>query len=125
MENRIKKISSKYPWFVYENTNGKILGYAYASSWKERCSYRYTAETTIYLDHLFTSKGIGIKLYNRLLDSLKAIDIHSVIAVISIPNEKSHNIHKKLGFKKAAHLKEIGYKFDKWIDVGYWEKILY
>ncbi|MEN8905952.1 MAG: N-acetyltransferase family protein [Clostridiales bacterium] len=124
IENRIKNITSKYPWYVYEDNNGNILGYAYASKWKARYSYRFTAETTIYLDSSNTGKGIGLKLYTELLDSLKFLNIHAVMAIISIPNEKSQNIHEKLGFKKAAHFKEVGYKFGKWIDIGYWEMLL-
>ncbi len=65
-------------------------------------------------------KGVGSLLYNKLLLELKKLDFHVVIAGISLQNDKSKKIHEKCGFKKVAHFPEVGLKFGKWIDVGYW-----
>ena len=59
-----------------------------------------------------------------MLDGLKKKEIHAVFGGIALPNEKSEKLHEKFGYRKVAHLYEVGYKFDKWIDVGYWELIL-
>jgi len=123
MARRIEAITLYYPWIVYE-WEGSILGYAYASRWKDRSAYRFVAETTVYVsvDHL--GEGLGSALMEELLRRLAALDLHALMAVIALPNEKSVAIHEKFGFRKAAHFSEVGYKHGRWIDVGYWEKML-
>jgi len=123
MENRIKSITASFPWFVYE-IDDQVAGYAYAGKWKERSAYRFSAESTIYIRNDFTGKGIGSELYKRLLEELKSANIHAVIGIIALPNEKSQKIHEKFGFRKAGHIAEAGFKFNTWLDVGYWELIL-
>jgi L-amino acid N-acyltransferase YncA len=123
MADRIKKVSEKYTWLVYEQ-EGEIIGYAYAGDWKSRCSYRFSVESSVYLKNGFSNQGIGSKLYEALLKDLEKTDIHAVIGGISLPNEASIALHEKFGFEKIAQFKEVGYKFEKWIDVGYWEKII-
>ena len=123
MADRIKKVSEKYTWLVYEQ-EGEIIGYAYAGEWKSRCSYRFSVESSVYLKNGFSNQGIGSKLYEALLKDLEKTDIHAVIGGISLPNEASIALHEKFGFEKIAQFKEVGYKFEKWIDVGYWEKII-
>ena len=123
MADRINKVSEKYVWLVYEQ-EGEIIGYAYAGEWKSRCSYRFSVESSVYLKNGFSSQGIGSKLYEALLKKLEKTDIHAVIGGISLPNEGSIALHEKFGFEKIAQFKEVGYKFEKWIDVGYWEKII-
>ena len=123
MKGRIITVISKFPWLVYES-EGEIKGYAYGSEWKSRCAYKYSLESSVYLKHDEIGKGIGSRLYEELLEQLRALDFHAVIGGISLPNEKSISLHEKFGFKKIAQFHEVGYKFEKWIDVGYWELIL-
>jgi len=120
---RIKRVILKYPWIVYEENN-QILGYAYADEWKVRKAYQHTVESTVYLRDETLGRGIGTKLYSHLIELLKSQDIHAVIGGISLPNEASIALHEKLGFEKIGQFREVGYKFDRWIDVGYWELIL-
>ena len=120
MEDRILEITEDNPWYVYEE-DGKILGYSYAGKWKGRCAFRFSLEGSVYLDHRVEKKGIGSKLYSKLLKTLKERGIHIVVAGISLPNEKSIALHEKFGFKKVGQFSEVGYKFSRWIDVGYWE----
>ena len=110
--------SHKDPCHIEDN---QIIGYAYASKWKERSAYRFSAETSVYLDINQIGKGIGSKLYEYLLNEIKKLEIHSVIGGISLPNKPSQLLHEKFGYKKVAHYKEIGFKFNQWIDVGYWQ----
>lgn len=122
MAERIKTNSALYPWIVYEENN-EILGYAYATAWKSRSAYRYTVESTVYLRHDQHGKGLGTQLYKSLINQLKKQKFHAVIGGIALPNDLSIALHEKLGFEKIAQFKEVGYKFEKWIDVGYWELI--
>lgn len=123
MSNRIKSVSSKFPWIVYEENN-QIQGYAYATEWKPRHAYKHSAESTVYLAPNAFKKGIGTSLYLELINKLKNMHIHSIMGGISLPNEASITLHEKLGFAKVAHFKEVGYKFEEWIDVGYWQLTL-
>ncbi len=118
-----ENIKNAIIWLVYIEDN-QIIGYAYASKWKERTAYRFSAETSVYLDVNYQGKGIGSKLYKYLLSEIKKLDIHSVIGGISLPNKASESLHEKFGYKKVAHYKEIGFKFNQWIDVGYWQLVL-
>ncbi len=120
MKKRIKSHSLDLPWIVYEE-EGQVCGYAYASKWSLRSAYRYCVESTIYLDHKKKGKGIGVRLYKELLDILAKRGICVVIGVVALPNEASAKLHEKLGFEKVGKFKKIGYKFEKWIDVGYWQ----
>ncbi len=111
------------PWLVAEQ-GGRVVGYAYASPWKTRTAYRFSVEITIYLSPGLTGGGIGTKLYNQLFQTLEDQPIHAVIAGIALPNDASVGIHQKFGMKKVAHFREVGFKFNTWIDVGYWQRIL-
>jgi L-amino acid N-acyltransferase YncA len=123
MARRIINITTAYPFLVYE-MDGELLGYAYATRWKERAAYRFTAEVTAYVDKDHLGEGIGNQLLEELLERVKSSNIHILMAVIALPNDKSVGLHEKYGFKKAAHFTEVGFKQNKWIDVGYWEMIL-
>jgi L-amino acid N-acyltransferase YncA len=123
MSDYIQKVQEKYPWLVYEE-QGAVAGYAYAGSWKSRCAYRYSVETTIYLRPEEGGRGLGTQLYGELIRQVREMGIHSAIGGIALPNPASIRLHEKLGFQKIGHFREVGFKFDKWIDVGYWELIL-
>ncbi|MDR0835540.1 MAG: GNAT family N-acetyltransferase [Tannerella sp.] len=122
MRGRIADISANYPYIVYEE-DGKIVGYCYANLWKKKRAYHSTVESTVYIESSYQQKGIGKKLMTRLIEELKNMQTHAIIACITIPNEKSVSLHEKLGFKQVSEFKEVGYKFDKWLDVGDWEMI--
>jgi L-amino acid N-acyltransferase YncA len=122
MAARISETLTSLPWFVWEE-QGIVLGYAYATKWKTRSAYRFSAESTIYLRNDAVGKGVGLRLYERLLADLRSRRIHSVIGGIALPNPASQRLHEKLGFKKVAHFEQVGWKFGQWIDVGYWELI--
>ncbi|MFA6312228.1 MAG: arsinothricin resistance N-acetyltransferase ArsN1 family B [Sterolibacterium sp.] len=124
MAERIAEVTSaSLPWLVAED-DGRIVGYAYASKWKGRCAYRFSVESTVYLDPDCVGKGYGTRLYESLFASLRECGMHVVIGGIALPNPASIALHEKLGMKKVAHFGEVGFKFDKWIDVGYWQATL-
>ena len=123
MERRITQTQVKYPWLVKESDN-QILGYAYATDWKPRGAYRHSVESTVYLRHGHSGKRIGSELYSDLIHRVKKLQVHTIIGGIAQPNEGSIALHEKFGFKKVAHFKEVGYKFENWVDVAYWQLIL-
>jgi phosphinothricin acetyltransferase len=124
MTGRINKVLSDSLPYLVAVQDGRVIGYAYAAKWHERSAYRYSAETTIYLESRCVGKTIGSNLYSMLLDHLKERGLHVAIGGIALPNPRSVALHEKLGFQKVAHYKEVGFKFDRWIDVGYWQRVL-
>jgi L-amino acid N-acyltransferase YncA len=122
MRERIAEISEKYPFLVAEE-DGEILGYTYATQFRLRQAYAYSAEVSIYVKNEAKQKGIGTRLYMQMFEALAETDVHAIVAGISLPNDASVLFHERLGFTKVAHFREVGYKLGRWIDVGYWEKI--
>ena len=123
MEARIRTISAEYPYIVWEENN-EVLGYAYLNRWRERNAYRFAVEDSIYIKMGHERKGIGRALLTRLIDGARRHSLHAMVAVITVPNERSVGLHEKLGFRKIGQLGEIGFKLGNWLDVGYWELLL-
>lgn len=111
------------PWLVAADA-GQVLGFAYASKWKGRCAYRHTVESTVYLDPEATGRGWGTRLYAALLPRLREQGIRVVIGGIALPNPGSIALHERFGMHKVAHFEQVGFKFGRWIDVGYWQVAL-
>lgn len=112
MAGRIRETMSLLPWFIWEE-HGDVVGYAYASKWKDRSAYRYSAETTVYIRPDMTGRGIGRKLYEQLIADLRKAGMHSIMGGIALPNSASQKLHESLGFKKVAHFEQVGWNFSK------------
>lgn len=121
MSDRLNKVvGSGLPWIVAV-IDETIVGYAYATKWKERSAYRFSVESTVYLAHGAQGKGLGTTLYESLISKLKLKGINSVIGGITLPNPASVGLHEKMGMEKVAHFSKVGFKFQRWLDVGYWQ----
>ncbi len=120
---RMAAIQPALPWLVAER-DGAVVGYAYASPWKSRAAYRHSVETTVYVDQHRGRSGLGSELYAALIVELQRRSIHSLMGGIALPNPASIALHEKFGFRKVAQFEQVGRKFERWIDVGYWELIL-
>lgn len=124
MAERVDAVtSSSLPWLVAERS-GHVVGYAYAGKFHQRSAYRFTVEATVYLAHDMPGNGIGTQLYSELFARLERQDIHSIIGIIALPNQPSVALHEKFGFRKIGHFSEVGFKFNTWHDVGYWQVVL-
>lgn len=121
MEEKIKTTKVNYPFLVVTEDD-EVVGFAFATQWKAKAAYQFCAETSIYMHPNALSKGLGLRLYNALLSALPLYDIATAIGCITIPNPESIALHEKLGFKKVGEFENVGFKFEKWINVGYWEK---
>ncbi|MFT4600636.1 MAG: L-amino acid N-acyltransferase YncA [Arenicella sp.] len=117
---RISGIQKTYPYLVFEE-DGEIMGYAYASIFRTRVAYANSSEASVYVHKDHYRKGIASKLYLELLKEMKAIGLRSAIGGITLPNPASEKLHEAFGFKKVAHFKEVGHKFNQWLDVGFWQ----
>jgi phosphinothricin acetyltransferase len=124
MSARVAEISAaKLPWLVAQSPQG-VSGFAYASRWKGRCAYRYSVESTVYLEPSAVGQGLGTALYSVLLTRLRELGCHTAIGGIALPNEASVALHEKLGMRKVAHFAEVGFKLGRWVDVGYWQLVM-
>ena len=124
MARRIEDVlSAPLPWLVAEEDAG-VVGYAYATRWKARPAYRYSVEITAYVARPHAGRGIGSRLYRHLFPILEARGVRAVMGGIALPNEASVALHEKFGMRKVAHFEQVGFKFDRWIDVGYWQRTL-
>jgi phosphinothricin acetyltransferase len=121
---RIREVqSASLPWLIAEQ-DATVVGYAYAAKWHSRSAYRFSTEITVYVEAGHTRRGIGLRLYDQLFPILQARGIHAVMAGIALPNDASIALHERFGLSKVAHFKEVGFKFSRWIDVGYWQRNL-
>lgn len=121
---KLTKIYEDFPFIVFEE-DGEILGYAYGSKFRPKPAYNTTVESTVYVKHDTQRKKIGSLLYEELIKQLKAANFHIVLGVLTLPNDASVRLHEKFGFKQVAFLKQVGYKFETWLDVGFWQLDLY
>jgi len=124
MATRIADVQrASLPWLVAE-LDSALLGYAYAGKWQVRSAYRYSVETTIYLEQGREGQGIGKRLYAELLSLLRVRGVHVAIGGAALPNEASVALHEKLGFERVATFRQVGFKHGRWIDVAYCQILL-
>jgi L-amino acid N-acyltransferase YncA len=120
MARRIENVLTTHDWLVLGDGD-VVIGYAYASKFRERVAYRYTAESTIYLAPSHCGRGLGAPFYRELVARLFELGYRSLIGSISLPNDGSVRLHESLGFAKIGVFPRIGKKFGDWIDVGFWQ----
>ena len=120
---RVERISSKYPYLVYE-LDGLVVGYAYASPYIERAAYDYTVDLSVYVDAAYCGQNIGECLYAALLDILAKQGFYNTYACITATNRNSLNFHKRMGFTDAGTHPLAGFKHGKWLGVCWYYKRL-
>jgi phosphinothricin acetyltransferase len=113
----------RFPWLVAE-VDGGYAGFVHAAPWSSRHAYAWTIETTIYLDPDARGRGVGRTVYNRLLDTLGQQGYRTAIATIGLPHPASVALHESCGFTPAGEIHNAGFKDDRWLSVGFWERSL-
>lgn len=131
--DRIKNISAKFPYIKAVGDNGEILGYAYASTFKGRKAYDWSVESTVYVRTDSKRGGVGKALYDALEASLKGmgvLNVNACIAYLPDGEEDEHLtndsffFHEKRGYKLVGTFHDSGFKFDRWYDMIWMEKML-
>jgi L-amino acid N-acyltransferase YncA len=107
------------PWLACE-ADGEVVGFAYGGRFRPKEAYRPTVETTIYLRDGHARRGLGRRLCTELLAQLTAGGFHSAVAGITLPNDPSVALHEALGYERVGLFSEVGHKFGRWHDVGFW-----
>jgi phosphinothricin acetyltransferase len=109
--------------FLVADDGGEIVGFAYSSAYRPRPAYRLTRETSVYLSESARGQGLGRRLYDDLLELVRADGIHVVLALVALPNPASIALHEACGFEHLGTMREVGWKFDRWLDTAWYQKI--
>ncbi len=124
MSRKIDHVCETYPWLIFEEA-GLVLGYAYASRYRERAAYRWSVEDSVYLDPEARGKGHGAALLSALLSILRVQGFAKVYAVITPPNPASVELHRKLGFSPLCRFADTAYKLGAWQSIDWMELSLF
>ena len=103
---------------------GDVVGFAYSSTYRARPGYRLTRETSVYLAEQARGRGHGRRLYDDLLGRLAADGMHVALALVALPNPASVALHEACGFEHLGTMREVGRKFDRWLDTAWYQRML-
>lgn len=117
------KHTAQYPIIVAEE-EGKVIGFSSLSPFHEKEGYAKTVEISVYIERDFWGKGLGKQLLEEIIHRARGLGYHSIMALITADNAASIRLHERFGFRQVGHLREVGYKFDRWLDVLFYQLIL-
>jgi phosphinothricin acetyltransferase len=125
MLKRLKEITEKRLPYLVAESDKKVVGYAYAGLYRPRLAYRYTVEDSIYVHPEHAGKGIGGHLLPALISQCEKLGLRQMVAVIGdSANVASVELHRKFGFEDVGVLKNVGFKFGKWLDTVFMQRAL-
>ena len=102
----------------------EVVGFAYSSVYRPRPGYRLTRETSVYLAAQARGQGLGRRLYDDLLTLVAADGMHVALALVALPNPASVALHEACGFEHLGTMREVGRKFDRWLDTAWYQRML-
>lgn len=117
---RVRAVTARWPWLAAEH-DGRVLGYAYGTTWRARAAYQWDVETTVYVHADAHRQGVGRRVYGALLACLRLQGHRLALGCITVPNAASVGLHEALGFRLAGMHRRSGWKLGRWHDVGFWE----
>ena len=112
-----------FPWYS-ASFEDVLVGYAYASPYKQRAAYRWTADVSVYVHPDQQGRGVGTALYTKLIDTLRAQGFRSLYAGITLANPASKRLHESFGFEHIGTLKHASWKLGRWHAVSFWQLTL-
>ena len=112
------------PIFVAVEPNGRVAGWSALNRYHDRAGYQFTTENSIYIAADCRGQGLGKMLLPPLIAEAHQLNIHVIIAAIDATNEASLRLHQRFGFQTVGHFKQVGYKFNRWLDVIYMQLLL-
>jgi L-amino acid N-acyltransferase YncA len=113
----------RWPVLVAE-IGAKVVGWGSLSIYNARAGYRFTAEDSVYVDAATHGRGVGTALLRELIARARASGHHTLLAGIAADQRPSVRLHEKFGFVEVARMRELGWKFDRWLDVIFMQKML-
>ncbi len=132
-QEQLEPIESRQQWFEHHDEKhpvtvaieeGQVIGWGSLSSYHPRSAYRLTVENSIYIDHRHHRRGVGSAILRDLIERAKSLGYHTMIAGADGEQAASIGLHTKFGFEKVGHLKQVGFKFNRWLDVIFMQLML-
>lgn len=120
---RIQGIMAEMPYLVCE-IDGRIAGYAYASGYRSRASYRWSKEVSVYVHPDFQRRRVAAALYTSLNEMVRFQGVADLLAIITMPNVPSVTFHEHFGYRKSGEFRNVGFKLNQWQNVGWFELFL-
>ena len=128
MEYRVAWFEShaeqRLPIFVAKADDGQVVGWSSLSRYHDRKGYQFTVENSVYVAAVHRGRGVGKMLMPPLIESARALGLRAIIAAIDAENQPSIRLHIRFGFERVGHFKQVGFKFGRWLDVVYLERLL-
>jgi L-amino acid N-acyltransferase YncA len=124
MRSRIVATLDRLPWLVSEDDSGLVSGYVYAGRHRERAAYQWAVDVSAYVREDARGTGVGKRLYGALFDQLVRLGYFQAFAGVALPNAASVGLHESVGFKPLGVYRNVGFKFGKWHDVGWFQRPL-
>lgn len=128
-------LTMRQAWFAQKQASGfpvfvavcedNVAGFAALGPFRAWEAYRYTVENSLYVAPQFRRRGIGKQLLGKLIDAAGKMRLHAIVAGIDADNQVSLKLHEQYGFQEVAHFHQVGYKFDRWLDLKFMERILH
>jgi L-amino acid N-acyltransferase YncA len=118
-QHKIEEITGKGWPFIVAERSGEILGYAYASQFRDRAAYSFACENSIYVRADCIGQGVGAALLGALVETATACGFRQMIAVVGGGEPASVGVHLKMGFQHAGRMRSVGRKFGRWLDTVY------
>jgi L-amino acid N-acyltransferase YncA len=123
LERRMRALP-RLPWLVAQTPDDRVVGYAYAAQHRRRPAYRWSADSSVYVEPSHHGRGVGRLLYERLIEEMTALGYVSLFAGIALPNDASVGLHEAVGFRPVGVYRSVGFKHGQWRDVGWWQRPL-
>jgi len=117
------KSRSGFPVIVTE-VDGQVAGFGALGAFRTWEAYRYTAENSLYVAPDYRGQGLGKRLLAHLIETAEALQLHAIVAGIDADNTVSLKLHEQFGFREVAHFPQVGYKFDRWLDLKFMQRLL-
>ena len=112
-----------FPVFVAEE-EGTVIGFSSIGPFRAWEAYKYTVENSVYVKDGNRGKGVGKLLMEPLIKAARELGMHTIVSGVDATNESSIRLHEYFGFKEVAHFKEVGWKFDRWLDLKFLQLVL-
>lgn len=118
------KAKGDFPVIGLESDDGELMGFASFGTFRAWPAYKYSVEHSVYVDARFRGRGVGRRLLEAVIEVAKARDFHVLIGGIDATNQASIALHERLGFTHCGTIRQVGFKFGRWLDLAFYQLIL-
>ncbi len=118
------KAKGNFPVIGVESEGGELMGFASFGVFRVFPAYKYSVEHSVYVDARFRGRGVGRRLLEELIEAARGQDYHVLIGAIDAANQVSRALHERLGFTHCGTLRQVGFKFGRWLDLAFYQLIL-